>query len=285
MRMNRATVTIGLISDTHYGERCFDLPNELFQIWADINLILHAGDIGESSVVKKLSEIAPIIAVQGNDEPDASKITFLNKQIISIYGHKILLWHSHYVDPKEEKANRIGIWDPKLDRIASTGEDMGADIVIYGHTHIPMISHVGKTILFNPGTLASGSYFTRQIVKSVGILKITADSSTEFHHINLVTGQEIRFPEANKFDNFSDLADKYQEWIMEPDFISDAKALMKIDYRDMRSIIQVMHPIYKKYLQNGKLRKQELIESFRSNKSIDPIDREQIMSILSNRHH
>jgi putative phosphoesterase len=285
MIRNRATITIGLISDTHFGERLFDLPKELFEIWKNISLILHAGDIGDKNVLDQLGKIAPVVAVHGNDEPEATKYQFPNKQIISIYGHKILLWHSHYEDPKEEKARRIGLWGPKLDRIAALGENIGADIVVYGHTHVPMISNNGKTILINPGALASGSFFTRQRDRSVGLLSITDDCSIEMQLLDLTTGMQRKFPEAKPSDSFNDLADKYQEWIVGPEFILEAKALMKINYEDVRSVVQVVHPLYQRYILTGELQRVDLIEAFRSANSINPIDKGQILSILADNNH
>ncbi|MCA9947118.1 MAG: metallophosphoesterase family protein, partial [Anaerolineales bacterium] len=61
--------TIGLISDTHMPQRWAQLPPVLTQIFANVNMIFHAGDVGELWVLDELSQIAPVIAVHGNDEP------------------------------------------------------------------------------------------------------------------------------------------------------------------------------------------------------------------------
>jgi putative phosphoesterase len=53
--------SIGVISDTH-GR----LPSGLSNAFKDVDLIIHAGDIGEETVLDKLSKIAPVAAVRGN---------------------------------------------------------------------------------------------------------------------------------------------------------------------------------------------------------------------------
>jgi len=169
---------IGLISDTHYQDRLFDMPDSLWDIWRDVDLILHAGDVGELDVLDILSKYAPTIAVHGNDDPDHIKQDLPYQQIVTVRGIRILLWHSHYVDPVEEKANRKGVWGPKLARIVDRGHEVDAQIVVYGHTHVPMIYQHEDVILINPGALASGSYFTRQKISSVGKLHIYASGWT-----------------------------------------------------------------------------------------------------------
>ena len=67
---NPIVCTIGIVSDTHFQDRSFDLPERLGAVWADVDLILHAGDIGDLCVLDLLGKFAPTIAVHGNDEPD-----------------------------------------------------------------------------------------------------------------------------------------------------------------------------------------------------------------------
>lgn len=70
---NPSIASIGLVSDTHYQERLFDVPAGLEELWADADLILHAGDVGDLAVLDLLGTFAPTIAVHGNDEPARTK--------------------------------------------------------------------------------------------------------------------------------------------------------------------------------------------------------------------
>ncbi|MCA9945325.1 MAG: metallophosphoesterase family protein, partial [Anaerolineales bacterium] len=57
--------TIGLMSDTHMPQRWAALPPVLGHIFANVEMIFHAGDVGELWVLDELSQIAPVIAVHG----------------------------------------------------------------------------------------------------------------------------------------------------------------------------------------------------------------------------
>ena len=52
---------VGLVSDTHMPERCAELPPSLFDVLAGVDLLLHAGDVGELWVLERLSAIAPVV--------------------------------------------------------------------------------------------------------------------------------------------------------------------------------------------------------------------------------
>src|SRR2546428_11516176 len=63
--VERVAARLGLISDTHLPERCPALPPSLARVFAGVDLILHAGDLGALSVLDRLSAIAPVVAVHG----------------------------------------------------------------------------------------------------------------------------------------------------------------------------------------------------------------------------
>ena len=98
----KETVRIGLISDTHMPERCFTFPDNLPQVFDGVDFILHAGDVGELWVLDKLSEIAPVFAVHGNDDTIDAQRELPLQQLITIAGRRMLLWHNHYPDPIDE---------------------------------------------------------------------------------------------------------------------------------------------------------------------------------------
>src|SRR5438270_12851219 len=99
-------VCLGVISDTHMPQRCAELPAALKDVFCDVNLILHAGDVGELWVLDQLGDIAPVIAVHGNDEtPDAQR-ELPYQQVVMIGGQRIVLCHSHHPDYATEMALR-----------------------------------------------------------------------------------------------------------------------------------------------------------------------------------
>ena len=80
IKQSDIVTTIGLISDTHMPQRWPSMPTAVSQIFADVSMILHAGDVGELWVLDELSEIAPVIAVHGNDDTaDAQRELHISK--------------------------------------------------------------------------------------------------------------------------------------------------------------------------------------------------------------
>ena len=57
---------IGVISDTHIPYRSRNIPSKVFEEFKNVDLILHAGDIEDLSVLDELEKIAPVKAVNGN---------------------------------------------------------------------------------------------------------------------------------------------------------------------------------------------------------------------------
>ena len=121
---------IGVISDTH-GH----LDPRVEKIFAGVNHILHAGDIGYASIILELQFIAPVTAVLGNTDAD---ISFRLTEIVSLAQKKFLI--HHIVSPRE---------------LSETVEKRMArekpDAVIFGHTHKKYAETVNGVFFFNPG--------------------------------------------------------------------------------------------------------------------------------------
>ncbi len=180
------TLTVGLISDTHLPDRCRMLPSTLCDALAGVDLILHAGDVGALSVLDELAQIAPVIAVHGNDELEGAPDILPTQQILFLAGQRILLTHGNYPDRAEEHANRkIDDWHPKVARWATLARDVGASMIIYGHTHVPWSIQVDGVWVINPGAIASGGHFMRQTVQTVARLKLTNGQPPDITYIDL----------------------------------------------------------------------------------------------------
>jgi len=107
---------IGLVSDTHMPERCIALAPALDTVLQGVDLLLHAGDVGELWVLDRLSAIAPTIAVHGNDDTADARRELPYQQLVTIGGQRLLVCHGHYPDPNAEQASRRDdAWGPKLD--------------------------------------------------------------------------------------------------------------------------------------------------------------------------
>ena len=66
--VGRATVRIGLISDTHIPEARPELWPQVFDVFDGVDAILHGGDIHDLFVLDQLDEVAPLWSARGNGE-------------------------------------------------------------------------------------------------------------------------------------------------------------------------------------------------------------------------
>jgi hypothetical protein len=106
--------------------------------------IVHAGDIGDASVLSDLERIAKVIAVRGNidsHEHDAPEALTLDLRAAEQVALRILLVH-------------IAVIGPKLrGDVAATARREGARLVICGHSHVPFIGSDRGLGVFNPGSI------------------------------------------------------------------------------------------------------------------------------------
>ncbi|MEZ4712981.1 MAG: metallophosphoesterase family protein [Caldilineaceae bacterium] len=177
---------IGLMSDTHMPERCLALPQTLAQVFGDVDLILHAGDVGELWVLDQISQMAPVVAVHGNDETADAQRELPYQQLVTVAGLRILLWHSHFPDRVDEMNSRLSDeLIPKLARSVDRARRAGAKVVVFGHWHIPLAYEQDGITVINPGAIASGNAIVRQLHQTVARLDMYADGSFVVTHVDL----------------------------------------------------------------------------------------------------
>ena len=121
---------IGLISDTH---GYFDPRVE--KIFAGVDHILHAGDIGPDLIIAELGAIAPVTAVLGNNDSSPS---FRLTETIELGQWKFLL--HHIVTPRELHSD-----------LKARMARQRPDAVVFGHSHQPFNEVIGGIHVLNPG--------------------------------------------------------------------------------------------------------------------------------------
>lgn len=214
--------TIGLISDTHMPHRRRALPAAVFDLLSGVDVVLHGGDVGELWVLEQLSRIAPVFAVFGNDEPEETRKTLPHMIPFNAGGRHMLLVHGHALDTEFEFRLRAETdWAPKLRFWSSYGRDHGADIVIYGHTHIPGVIETEGVTLINPGAVSSAGLM-RQTVSTVARMEVTADAPPQVTIYDLATGA-VHTPETDLTLPFEAIRVKYGELIFAPDLMAQFK--------------------------------------------------------------
>src|SRR5947209_12245717 len=145
---------IGVISDTHIPH-FKKLPQAIWEHFAGVELVIHAGDLSILSIVDELETIAPVVAVQGNVEYEEVMLKLPIKREIVVGGCPIGIVHI-----LGDSHNRV-----KLAR----QEFPEARVVVFGHSHIPYNQELDGQLLFNPG---SATDRRRQPRCSVGLLHV-----------------------------------------------------------------------------------------------------------------
>lgn len=138
---------VGLISDTHGL-----LRTEIFKIFDGCDLIVHAGDIGKIDIVKSLEKIAPVLAVRGNCDWGKTAIKFPQTNAAELGGKAIYVIHD-------------------IDRLDISFQS-DFDVIIYGHSHKPLITRKANKLLINPGSAGPRRF---NLPVSVGKLYIAGE--------------------------------------------------------------------------------------------------------------
>jgi putative phosphoesterase len=126
------------------------------------------------------------VAVHGNDDTAEAQRELPYQQLVVIGGTRILLCHSHDPDRAREMATRVGDdLGPKLDRWAGLAAGAAADVLVFGHIHVPLVHRHGGVLLVNPGAIASPNGSTRQRVRTVARLHVLADGRVDVAHVDL----------------------------------------------------------------------------------------------------
>ena len=122
---------IGVIADTHGLLR----PEALAAL-EGVDHILHAGDIGGDEIIRRLERIAPVTFVEGNNDDGAG--TGIVR--ISLGGTRILLTH---ILPRTHSPDA---------RVLQSLKQEPADLVVFGHSHLPHNEIAGGIRYFNPAS-------------------------------------------------------------------------------------------------------------------------------------
>jgi len=119
---------IGVLSDTHGL-----LRPELLPALAGVDHILHAGDVGDPTILTTLSRIAPVTAIRGNVDTHGPNSLLPATEAIELAGCLIYLLHS-------------------LDDLDLNPKAAGIVVVLYGHSHKPSIELRNGVLYLNPGS-------------------------------------------------------------------------------------------------------------------------------------
>jgi putative phosphoesterase len=133
---------IGIISDTHVPTRAYSLPSQVFSLFEGADLILHAGDLEDESVLEELGALAPVEAVAGNMDPVKIRAKLGTGKIINLGEISLGLIHG------------AGMPRGVPDLVLSRFQGFNIQGLIFGHSHVPFLEQRGDVLLINPGSTA-----------------------------------------------------------------------------------------------------------------------------------
>lgn len=163
-----------VVSDTHAPTRWRGIPPPLVASLERADVILHAGDVCRTSVLDELARYAPVHVVLGNNDDEtitAWGATF--RALLDLDGLAVGMIHDSGSATGRDR--RMRAFFPE------------ADLVVFGHSHIPLDEPGGAVHLFNPG---SPSDPRRQPLPTYG--ELTIDSG------RLVDSRIVSFPRPDR---------------------------------------------------------------------------------------
>jgi uncharacterized protein len=163
---------VGLVSDTH---GLFD--PRLNEIFADCELILHAGDVGSEDVLDELRRIAPVQVVRGNVDPPGSNLP-LSLTIVAAG----LTIHMLHILPAAQ--SDLAAWAESArtsHQLPRPAERLlrafapSVRLVLFGHSHQPCLIELGNVLWVNPGSAGRKRF---KLPRTCARLEISGDAAT-----------------------------------------------------------------------------------------------------------
>ncbi len=160
---------IGIIADTHGL-----LRPDVFNAFAEVDRILHAGDIGPPDLLTELEAMAPVTAVHGNTDGYDLRSRLPKVADFEWEGFRFVLTHGdEFGSPTPEKLNRAY---------------PDAEIILFGHTHRPVVTTVDLVVtVMNPGAAGPRRF---NIEPSVGIMELEPGIPPRARIVTLRAGAE-----------------------------------------------------------------------------------------------
>lgn len=142
---------LGIIADTHGV-----LRPEVLEIFSQVDHILHAGDVGPLRLLTELEALAPVTAVYGNTDDWDVRARLPRVAQVRLDGFDIVVTHGDQFGSPTPDAVQAGFPD--------------AEIIVYGHTHKPVLTLVDLVVtVMNPGAAGKRRF---DILPSVGIMEL-----------------------------------------------------------------------------------------------------------------
>lgn len=133
---------VGVVSDTHFPRFGRTLPRALERGLrrAQVERILHLGDMTDLLAVPLFEAIAPFDAVAGNNDGAEIRARFGRRKIVAIEDVRIGMVHGD------------GSGGTTKDRAVAAFDAESVDVILFGHSHRPWVGREGRLLVANPGS-------------------------------------------------------------------------------------------------------------------------------------
>jgi putative phosphoesterase len=121
-------VEVGVVSDTHGL-----LRPEAVQALQGVDVILHAGDVGDPLILQQLVSLAPVFVVRGNVDRAPWAYALPSTEVVEVAGVTFFMLH-------------------ELEQLDLDPAEAGIDVVVYGHSHRPDAEEKDGVLYLNPGS-------------------------------------------------------------------------------------------------------------------------------------
>lgn len=185
---------IGVMSDTHgsllYFEKALDALSEC-------DVILHGGDVlyhgprndipegyNPKGLISKINEVNNIIITRGNCDADVDQMVInhpiQSPYVMSQFGEVRIVMTHGYTESKDE--------------VIQKSKNMGADILVLGHTHVKELYCDENLIVLNPGSTSIPKDGTHSVA-IIDIIQTEDELDMNFNLIDINTGEIIHINE------------------------------------------------------------------------------------------
>ena len=148
---------LGLISDTHSAGSGQDLPKQVFQALAGVDLILHCGDLECLGVLDSLETIAPVLAVRGYEDPmEEGNRLATTTRVVPVEGVNIgmvhdIQWPTPSI-PTSPDGTSLQLPPSGTRELLAKKFGQQVDVVVFGDTHEELVCYCDGVLLVNPGS-------------------------------------------------------------------------------------------------------------------------------------
>ena len=149
---------LGLLADTHIPEVGNELPHQVLEAFRGVDLILHAGDVTNYSVLDQLELIAPVLAALGDHDISGPNSRWQEKHVLKLEGRTLWLYH---IRPYSH-----------TDGFSSEEGEERPDIIVFGHEHRAIVEKSDGILHINPGSPTLLNH--QRGLGTVGILELSS---------------------------------------------------------------------------------------------------------------